>query len=307
VKAQEFYSHGKLLITGEYLVLDGAKALALPCSYGQSLKVGSSKSNLSKWKGYDDQNQIWLDFDFDLMEVINKKKKGKNEIEQRLFQIFRAAHELNPEVFEQNYNFETQLEFPKDWGLGTSSTLITNIAKWAMANPYDLLASTFGGSGYDIACASSSSAITYQLGEKHPQVEPAVIPEALQAYIHFIYLEQKQNSREAIVNYKKVKPRNLERYISEINRITEAVQTTDSLQKAQDLIENHEELLSSILKLEPIQKRLFSDFDGAIKSLGAWGGDFIMAVSQDDPTSYFKEKGYKTILNYKDMVLKETP
>ena len=34
-----FYSNGKLLITGEYLVLDGAKALALPTKYGQYLTV----------------------------------------------------------------------------------------------------------------------------------------------------------------------------------------------------------------------------------------------------------------------------
>ena len=27
---EKFYSHGKLLITGEYAVLDGAKAIALP-------------------------------------------------------------------------------------------------------------------------------------------------------------------------------------------------------------------------------------------------------------------------------------
>ena len=35
----QFYSHGKLLITGEYLVLDGAKALAVPTVFGQDLSV----------------------------------------------------------------------------------------------------------------------------------------------------------------------------------------------------------------------------------------------------------------------------
>ena len=37
--SQSFYAHGKLLITSEYLVLDGAEALALPTVYGQSLEV----------------------------------------------------------------------------------------------------------------------------------------------------------------------------------------------------------------------------------------------------------------------------
>ena len=34
-----YYSNGKLLITGEYVVLDGATALAIPTKYGQSLCV----------------------------------------------------------------------------------------------------------------------------------------------------------------------------------------------------------------------------------------------------------------------------
>ena len=36
---QYFYGHGKLLLTGEYFVLDGAMALALPTTVGQSMKV----------------------------------------------------------------------------------------------------------------------------------------------------------------------------------------------------------------------------------------------------------------------------
>ena len=35
METQTFYSNGKLLITGEYVVLDGAKALALPTKFGQ--------------------------------------------------------------------------------------------------------------------------------------------------------------------------------------------------------------------------------------------------------------------------------
>ena len=34
---------------------------------------------------------------------------------------------------------------------------------------------------------------------------------------------------------------------------------------------------------------LFNDFKGAIKSLGAWGGDFILATAKQDPTAYFKD------------------
>ena len=36
-----FYSPGKLLLTGEYVVLDGAKSLAIPTIFGQSLNITS--------------------------------------------------------------------------------------------------------------------------------------------------------------------------------------------------------------------------------------------------------------------------
>ena len=62
-------------------------------------------------------------------------------------------------------------------------------------------------------------------------------------------------------------------------------------------------ILSDILELETVKERLFSDFKGTIKSLGAWGGDFVMALSKENPTNYFTSKGYKTILSYEEMIL----
>ncbi|MEQ3661167.1 MAG: GHMP kinase, partial [Flavobacterium sp.] len=43
---QTYYSNGKLLLTGEYVVLDGAKALAVPTKFGQSLSIESGINNL---------------------------------------------------------------------------------------------------------------------------------------------------------------------------------------------------------------------------------------------------------------------
>ena len=48
---------------------------------------------------------------------------------------------------------------------------------------------------------------------------------------------------------------------------------------------------------------LFPDFDGVIKSLGAWGGDFVMVISNENPTDYFMEKGYETVIPYEEMIL----
>ncbi|PIZ07449.1 MAG: GHMP kinase, partial [Flavobacteriaceae bacterium CG_4_10_14_0_8_um_filter_34_31] len=45
-----FYGNGKLLLTSEYLVLDGAKALAIPTKYGQYLEVEKLSEKVLLWK-----------------------------------------------------------------------------------------------------------------------------------------------------------------------------------------------------------------------------------------------------------------
>ena len=45
-----FNAHGKLLLTGEYFVLDGALALALPCKLGQSMSIQPFESHDSVLK-----------------------------------------------------------------------------------------------------------------------------------------------------------------------------------------------------------------------------------------------------------------
>jgi hypothetical protein len=60
--------------------------------------------------------------------------------------------------------------------------------------------------------------------------------------------------------------------------------------------------MSQILRKTTVKERLFSDYPGAIKSLGAWGGDFILAVGNDTTPTYFKNKGYTIVLEYRNMV-----
>jgi hypothetical protein len=48
------------------------------------------------------------------------------------------------------------------------------------------------------------------------------------------------------------------------------------------------------------------DFKGVLKSLGAWGGDFLMAATDipfEGVSAYFKAKGMNTIFNYQDLIL----
>jgi mevalonate kinase len=163
---------------------------------------------------------------------------------------------------------------------------------------------TFAGSGYDIACAKNNSPITYQLTDiekKQRIVKQAHFNPAFKEHLSFVYLNKKQDSQKAVKEYKnKVIKKEI---IEEVTAITKAFISSTSLNEFCELMIKHEQLLSQVLELQPIKERLFSDFNGAIKSLGAWGGDFILVASKESPERYFREKGYNTILSYEEMIL----
>lgn len=299
---QTFYSNGKLLITGEYLVLDGAKALALPTNLGQSLIIEPIDTEDIEWTSIDEQGQKWFDCSFSISEL--NTINFEDEVSNRLVLILNSAKQLNPDFLMGGEGFAvtTLLDFPRDWGLGTSSTLISNIAQWAEVNPYQLLALTFGGSGYDIACAQNDFPIVYQLQSESPFVESIVFQPNFREKLYFVHLNQKQNSRSGIKAYKSVN-KTTPQDIEAINTITQQLIDTTSFEKFKSLLLTHESLIAKTTNQTPIQETHFSDFNGQIKSLGAWGGDFVLVASNEDPTSYFKDKGYTTIITYQDLIL----
>ena len=306
---EHFYSHGKLLLTGEYVVLDGALALAVPSKYGQSLTIESSTPGLLKWTSLDNNNEIWFSTVFTIQnEELTLPTIESSALSERLLQILNAAKQLNPKFLtsKMGYEVNTILEFPKDWGLGTSSTLITNIAQWAKINPYTLLDLTFGGSGYDIACASASKSLTYQLEHNQHNIERHLstvdFTPPFMDNLYFVFLNQKQNSRDGIKQYR-AHTSGVSLEIEIINAITQRMIHCQSLTNFQQLINEHEEIISTLIKETPIKKHLFNDFNGSIKSLGAWGGDFVLVASKENPSSYFKARGYNTILSYSEMIL----
>ncbi len=301
-----FYSNGKLLITGEYLVLDGAISLALPTKFGQNLVVETiDNNNIIDWKSYDSDGTIWFETNFSFRSIIEKEQFDASEnVKNTLVEILHQAYLLNPNfiVNSNGYLIKTQLFFPRNWGLGTSSTLINNIAQWTDIDAFRLLKNSFGGSGYDIACAQNNVPILYQLIDENPVVELVNFNPIFKDNIYFVYLNQKQNTKNAIINYQN-RINQFDKDISKINKITNQILNTNILKQFENLIETHEIILSNILEMQTIKECLFNDFEGVIKSLGAWGGDFVMVVSDKNPTKYFEKRGFKTILNYNDMIL----
>ncbi|NNC96123.1 MAG: GHMP kinase [Chitinophagales bacterium] len=306
-KIIELYAHGKLLISGEYLVLDGAKCLAVPAKYGQHFKVHrvNVKSDKVYWHAYNYQSKKWLDTCFSKSNL--RTSKGFDDRENLILRsLLEQCKKLNPAFLkdEDDILVECRLEFPNDWGLGSSSTLIYFLSQWAKIDPYKLLFSTMKGSGYDIACASSDSALFYQLSPKGPKIEKVSFCPPFKDRIHFVHLNQKRNSRAAILAYEEIKRERLP--TKEIGGISTQLAECRDQEVFNNLIEIHEGIVSSCLGIDTLKIKQFSDFDGSIKSLGAWGGDFVMVSRNTDFEefkSYFNAKGYKTILSFDEMVL----
>ena len=296
----KFYSNGKLLITGEYAVLKGALSLAIPSKFGQYLDVSENSTKFINWKSKNRDGKVWFECKISIKNL-NVEETTSNEISNRLVKIISLIKEYNPSFLTKTGSkISTKLTFDKNWGLGSSSTLISNLSKLANVDPYIINSKIFKGSGYDIACANSNSPILYKIKKAERIIKETNFNPIFKNKIYFVFLNKKQSSLAEIKRYKSLKPSNL--ILSEISDITLRISNCKNEIEFIDLISSHEKIISKLISKKPIKDILFKDFKGEIKSLGAWGGDFILTMSEDDPSSYFRSKGYNTIFKYQELL-----
>ena len=297
----EVYSNGKVLLTGEYVILDGALSLAAPTKFGQHLKLQENLSNLINWKSKNFDGNIWFEC-LITSDTLKVKSTSSQKISNTLVEIINFIREYNPTFLKKcGSDISTNLTFEKNLGLGSSSTLISNLSKISGVNPYTLNNKIFKGSGYDIACAESISPILYKLDKDQKIINEVSFKPSFNGHIYFVYLNKKQNSISEIEKYNKNKASNS--IINEISDITSEILVCNSIDRFNELIEAHELIISKLISKQTVKDHLFKDFDGYIKSLGAWGGDMIMVTSQIDPSKYFIEKGYSTIFKFKELLV----
>lgn len=321
MSGQYFYGHGKLLLSGEYLVLDGAKCLALPLKVGQNMTVTYKRSYSPKlyWKSYDHEGNLWFEATFELwhfnvqnvqeLNEANSESKSESNLEK-----VKVLQKILIQARKQNVHFlrdevdtfvETKLEFDRNWGFGSSSTLIYNIAQWAYISPYELQEKTFGGSGYDVACAQAMGPITYQIQKQGPQWSSVSFDPHFKDSLYFVYLNKKQNSRSAIKSYQQLDLENKRELVKVISELTDKLIKTVDLLEFEQLLYQHENIMSEVLSLPRVKDQFFSDYWGAVKSLGAWGGDFVLVTSNKDSQQtreYFMHRGYETVISFDEIV-----
>lgn len=296
---KEFYAHGKLLISGEYLILDGAKGLALPTKKGQKLEVTSQNDQLIQWESFDHNNELW--FSMSCTTDFEKTETTDPEISKHLITLLSEAKRQNPKFLGSGASVKTHLEFPREWGLGSSSTLISTIAQWAAIDPFLLLKDRFKGSGYDIACATAKGPIIYNIENQKPRIVECSFNPNFIDHLFFVYLGSKQISSEAINSYQKLHF-DKQSAIQKISSLTDQLTNADDLISFQKLLSEHESLMASILNTKPVKEQFFLDYQGAVKSLGAWGGDFVLMCGTKKTPSYVLEKGFDIVIPFRDMI-----
>jgi mevalonate kinase len=302
---QEFYAHGKLMLTGEYFVLDGAKTLAVPTKFGQRMTVRKLNGNNSTlfWVALNSKNEPWIQLSFDTKHF---EPNVDSEHAATLTKLLQICRKLNEDflISDADFAVQTLLEFPNNWGLGSSSTLVYCLAQFAQVNPFDLLQATIGGSGYDVACAGSDLPLLYRLESAKPQFEQVHFQPAFSENLFFVHLGKKQLSSSGIAHYRS---REIDKqlYINHLNALTDKLLLCNSLEKCKELMSEHENCIAEALEIEPIKKTLFDDVDVAAKSLGAWGGDFVMIAfdgTKPELAKLLEPKGLNTILSWSEMM-----
>ncbi len=295
------FSHGKLLLTSEYVVLDGALALAVPTKWGQEFFVEESSdgNSLITWIALH-QGQPWLKAIIDYRQGIILETNIP-ESAAFILKVLMKVKELSAIQLkgDSSLSMTTNLQFPANFGLGSSSTLMNNLAQWAAIDAFELNETCLGGSGYDIAVAQQKSAILYQ-NQPEILIQKLNFNPPFKNELIFIHLNQKQNSREGIHLYRS-KERSPE-LIEEFSAITRRVLEVETLDGFSELMNIHEKKLSAFLEIETVKEKHFEDCPSFIKSLGAWGGDFIMTSKFSGYEEYFKSKGFESIYNYADLI-----
>ena len=301
MKPASFHSNGKLLITGEYLVLDGAKALAVPIKYGQNLKVSISDSGFIEWMSFEKGNP-WFEGIFNLENKSIVETNDQNTaitIQNIMLQIEKISGKriTNP------LKFVSEIGFDRKFGWGTSSTLINNLAYFFKIDPYKLLERTFGGSGYDIACASAEKPITYRVEKENRYIEIVDWNPRYKNSLYFAYLGKKQNSREQIKAYNKRKANFQD--VEIVSQLTDQLIETSEFIDFTKIVNEHEQILAGILNQKTVKEIYFHDFSGIVKSLGAWGGDFVMIGfegSKLELNEYLQNKNISFVYSFDELV-----
>lgn len=298
---KRIFSPGKLMLTSEYVAVDGALVLAVPTKLGQELfyEEHEDRKSLIIWEAYH-QNQLWLKafIDYKNWEILETNNSKASEFILKTLKNVQNLSE-NKLKSDTSYHIKTNLQFPSDFGLGSSSTLMNNLAEWAGIDPFTLNEESLGGSGYDVAVAKEKSAVLYSRFPERTYHKIKFDPSFKDELI-FIHLNQKQDTREGISHYKS-RPTSTE-LINAYSELTKKIVNCQNLEEFSELMTIHEQNLSDFLGIATVKEKYFQNCPSFVKSLGAWGGDFVLTSKFGDYESYFKGQGFSRLFSWNELI-----
>lgn len=267
------------MLFGEYAVLAGAWSCALPVKFRQNFEISRTPGHGNiHWQSFDFDGKEWMNCAFSLSD----NPETLLSVLRPLRNMLRYIEQERPDLCNAQFDYQVRIKasFRKEWGLGSSSALIANLAQWAQTDPFALMHVSFPGSGYDVATAFYDQALLYRLEQGTPSIRQIEeLPEFLNEY-RVVFLGKKVNSRDSVADVQSRIP-NLRQHTAYLDELgMEALNATspDDFNRA---LTAYEQLLSEVLEMSPTGNH-FPEYPGFMKSLGAWGGDALLAAYVPD-------------------------
>lgn len=269
------------------------------------MTVKNSRGSDLVWECYDKNGEQWFKSHISLYDfsAINTTDQ---EVSDKLKKILKNAVRQNSEFLSKwnGFKVQTHLEFDKNWGLGSSSSLYALVGEWADVNPLVMFFKIENGSGYDVACSACGEPIMYISSEEEISYTPVSFENNWTSNLYFVHLNEKKDSSLGIKEYLKAVKKKKD-FVSSISDISKQMIDASDLSNFANLMDKHEDLVAHHTGFKKVKDLHFSDFDGSIKSLGAWGGDFVMVATtqkEDYVKKYFSDKQYDTLLSFDEMI-----
>jgi len=282
-----FYAPGKVMLCGEYTVTIGQEALALPTQLGQWMRVWEFEMKDEwklVWQSQDIDGQAWWNMSFSLEQFLVDSDTVFEEFadDAIALNLLKMLQQLPMKTWTpgKSVRIETHLQFPQEWGLGSSSTLCALLARWSLGDAQKIQQAVWGGSGYDVAVAEVGKPLVYWISGDEPNWAEWRLRPELSANWWILMPGNKQNSRESL---RSVKERLLELQqepfiMHQLKQIIDRIKLAEDVPTMEAGLEMYQAILGTMLEVDtPYQKMGWQPVRGGLcKWLGAWGGDMIL-------------------------------
>ena len=297
-----YHSNGNLLLTGEYLISDGAEAIALPLRKGHTLAVKPIHGKKIIWESvYNQKTETKVIFRSDDFQIIQTDNENSANFIQ---QVLRKAMDHLPSLNQlPGYHIKAFHDYPAFLEFGCESAMIANIADWFNINPFRFSRDISPGLESQIACAKNHKPILFKATNKFPDYQEINLNFPFAEHLHFIYTGNKDDSSD--------RTKQLHNYpyfheiLIKISEINNQIIQSSSLEAFEKALLNHDKLLSEVLNEKRLQEKAFRNFPGIVKPLNDWSGKFVLASwkgKNNELREYFGSYNIQTIFSWEELI-----